>query len=217
MEEYNQEQVLSTLNKVIAILDKYAIEYRFLGSVVTAAINGELHRKLGDLDLIVDVSGKDALYQELIKLGYFRARGMFSFARKYMELETLEHSSLLGVGFFYGKWRPNGSFLLGNQKIYVTIENRALTKTKYNLYGVNFFGLPEEAIATGIKTSENNPKRKKELILLKEKNITPLKNNYIHISIFGLKADWIYHFVMSFFNFIGGIRVTFGLAFDPWR
>ena len=217
MEEYNRGQALKTLDKVITILEEYKIEYRFLGSVVTAAINGKLHRKLGDLDLIVDVSGKDALYQELIKLGYFRARGMFSFARKYMELETLDHSNLLGVGFFYGKWRPDGSFLLGNQKTYVIIENRALTKTKYNLYGVNFFGLPEEAIATGIKTSENNPKRKKELILLKEKNITPLENNYIHISIFGLKADWIYHFVMSYFNFIGGIRVTFGLAFDPWR
>jgi hypothetical protein len=217
MEEYNLEQVLRTLSKVTAILDKYKVEYRFLGSVVTAAINGKLHRKLGDLDLIVDISGKDALYQELIKLGYFRARGMFSFARKYMELETLEHSSLLGVGFFYGKWKPDGSFLLGNQKIYVTIENRVLTKTKYNLYGVNFFGLPEEVIATGIKTSENNPKRKKELMLLKEKNITPLKNNYIHISFFGLKVDWIYHFVMSLFNFIGDIRVTFGLAFDPWR
>ncbi len=217
MGEYNKEQTLKTLGKVVAILDEYNIEYRFLGSVVTAAINGKLHRKLGDLDLIVDVKDKDILYQKLKEAGYFRAGGMFSFARKYMELETLEHSSLLGVGFFYGKWQPDGSFLLGNQKINVTIDGRALTKTEYRLYDISFFGLPQEAIATGIKTSESNPKRKYELLLLREKNITPLKNNYIHISIFGIKADWIYHFVMSLFNFIGGIRVSLGLAFDPWR
>ena len=217
MEEYNQEQALKTLDKVVTILDEHKIEYHFLGSVVTAAINGKLHRKLGDLDLIVDIKGKDILYQKLKGIGYFRAGGMFSFARKYMELETLEHPSLLGVGFFYGKWLSDGSFHLGNQKINVTIDSRALTKTGYHLYDISFFGLPQDAIATGIKTSGNNPKRKNELLLLREKNIKPLKNNYIHITIFGFKADWIYHFVMALLNFIGGIRVSLGLAFDPWR
>ncbi len=100
MSEFNCDVVITTLQQVLKILDDKHIEYRFFGSVVVAAMNGELHRKLDDLDLIIDSKGKKYLYAHLTQLGYKRAGGVFTFARKYLCEETLEHSSLLGVGYF---------------------------------------------------------------------------------------------------------------------
>lgn len=217
MTDYNSDIVSLTLKEVIKILRSQKIEYRFLGSVVVAAMNGKLYRNIGDLDLLVDRKGKERLFNALTKLGYKQAGGMFSFARKYMALETLEHPTLLGVGYFYGHWQDDGTFVMGNTRVSVTIEPHALKKTVYILDGVEFNGLPPEAIATGIHASEKNPKRQKELILLKDKNMQVLPNTYIHVRVFGFRADWVYHFVMTVLNIIGVIRVRRGLSFDPWR
>ncbi len=217
MTDYNHDVVALTLQEVISILRSHKIEYRFLGSVVVAALNGKVHRNIGDLDLLIDKKGKESLYDALIELGYTQARGMFTFARKYMALETLEHPTLLGVGYFYGNWQADGSFVIGNSRVSVTIAPHALKKTVYKLGGVEFNGLPPEAIATGIHASEKNPKRQKELVLLKEKSITALPNNYIQVTIGGLRADWLYQLPMAILNIIGILRVRLGFAFDPWR
>jgi hypothetical protein len=217
MDNFNSEVVADTLRKVVEILESNHIKYLFLGSVVVAAINGKPHRKLGDLDLIIDSSGKDTLYDELMRMGYTRAGGMFSFARKYLSLETLDSSTLLGVGYFHGNFKKDGSFMMGNNKINVTIAPVALKETAYTLLGIKFIGIPENVAAVGVLTSKTNPKRKKEVALLTDKNIKPLQNNYIHVNIFGMKADWIYHLSMGLLNLIGSIRVKLGLAFDPWR
>ena len=62
MGEFNTDIVSKTLGKVVKILEFHKIKYRFLGSLVIAAINGKLHRNLGDLDLIIDSGKKDILY-----------------------------------------------------------------------------------------------------------------------------------------------------------
>ena len=217
MAEFNTSVVCKSLTKIVKILELHNIKYRFLGSVVITAINGKLHRNLGDLDLIIDFDKKDVLYAALKELGYKRASGIFNFARKYLSLEQLEHTELLGVGYFYGIWRNDGTFAMGNKRLSLNVESYALKETKYAFCGVNFLGIPESAIATGIYESRKNPKRKQELIILKEKKIEPFPNSYIHISIFGIRADWIYHLSMTVLNVIGVIRVKLGLPFDPWR
>ncbi len=217
MTEFNTEIVVSTLRRVLKILEENKINYRFLGSVVVAGINGKLHRNLGDLDLLVDFQGKDVLYSGLKKLGYYPAKGMFTFARKYLCLETLDHPHLLEVGYFYGKWESDGSFVMGGRRINLTVEANALEKTNYTLEGITYVSIPERASAAGVMSSKNNPKRKRELLLLVEKGIKPYPNNYLHIQFYGLKADWLYHFAMTIFNLLGEIRVRFGMAFDPWR
>lgn len=75
MGEFDIDIVCKTLAKVVKILELHDIKYRFLGSVVIAAINGKLHRNLGDLDLIIDSYKKDVLYAELKELGYKRPPG----------------------------------------------------------------------------------------------------------------------------------------------
>ncbi len=217
MSDFNSDVAILTIQRVIRILDENNIQYRFLGSVVVAAINGKLHRELGDLDLVIDSKGKDILYLKLKELGYKPAKGMFTFARRYLCLETLEHNSLLGIGYFYGTWQTKGSFRMGNEQISVSIEPFAVKETKYILHGVKFVGIPNRASATGVFSSKTNPKRKRELELLRAKRIEPFPNNYIHISVYGMKADWIYHLSMKILNTIGEIRVKMGLAFDPWR
>lgn len=217
MVEFNKEVVELTLSKVVKILEENNIEYRFLGSIVTAAINGKLHRNIGDLDLIIDSKGKDILYGELKKLGYKQTEGLFAFSRRYMALETMDSLQLLGVGFFYGNWQKDGSFVLGGKKACAIMDSYALSPTQYSLYGIKFIGLPKRVIATGINASKSNPKRQNEILLLKNEGIIPLPNTYIHIKVFSWAVDWIYHLTMATLNLIGGIRMKMGLAFDPWR
>lgn len=217
MGEYNSKLVSETLKRLVTILNENDIRYRFLGSVVVAGINGKLHRKLGDLDLIIGADKKDLLFSKLKSLGYKQADGMFAFGRKYMCLETLEHPHLLGVGYFYGDWLTDGSFKMGGNHFNITIDPIALKETGYSLGGVLFIGIPERASATGTFTSITNPKRKIERFIFNEKGVIPFPNNYIHVHAFGINADWLYHVAMSMLNFIGGIRVRLGLAFDPWR
>ncbi|OGH19741.1 MAG: hypothetical protein A3D74_00905 [Candidatus Levybacteria bacterium RIFCSPHIGHO2_02_FULL_37_13] len=104
-----------------------------------------------------------------------------------------------------------------DKNLSLIVDPYALKETKYTFCGVSFLGIPESAIAAGIYESRVNPKRKQELVILKEKKIEPFKNSYIHISIFGIRADWIYHLSMIILNLIGAIRVKLGLPFDPWR
>jgi len=217
MSEFNSEVVKETLKEVVRILETHNIEYRFLGSVVMASINGGLHRNLGDLDLIVDGGKKNILYKELEKLGYYPPGGMFAFGRNYLSLDTLENPKLLGVGFFYGKWQTGGDFVIGNKDIKFTIESYALNKTKYVLEGITFIGVPRETAARGVINSRTNPKRKKELIIISGKGIKPYPNSYIHVELFGIKVDWIYQSIMHLLNIIGEVRVKSGMPFDPWR
>lgn len=218
MDEFNSGVVIHTLRLLIKILDDHKIEYRFFGSVVLAAINGKAHRSLGDLDLLVDSAKIDILDRELKKLGYTQSSGiLFKLASKYLFLETFDHPTLLSVGYFYGKWQADGSFIMGGEKANISLDAYALEKTTYYLHGMKFIGVAKKAVATRIKSSELNPKRKKELGILEERNIQPFPDTFIHINIFGIRADWIYHLFTKIQNIIGGIRVKLGLSFDPWR
>lgn len=214
---YNSAIVKKTLQKTLQILDSRNAEYRMLGSVVTAAILGKQHRKLGDLDFIADTSQRDYILKELSNLGYKPKTGMFSFARKHMAMDNLDQDDLLEIGFFWGKFQPDGSFLMGNKKHGLLIDSFAVRKQKYSLHDIQLIGLPKTIIAKGIVTSPNNPKRKKELALIKKQNIQPEKRNYIHTFVFGFQVDWLYHLTMSLLNVLGNIRVKLGLPFDPWR
>jgi hypothetical protein len=214
---FNDQQIKKTLEELIQILKELDARYCILGSVVTAAINGQLHRRLGDVDFILDKNKKDEVFKKLETLGYKRAGGMFAFGRKYMALETLVHPTLQSIGYFWGEWQDDGSFLMGNKFVNVSVEAIGIEPNKYSLCGVHFIGIPPRAVATGIVTSKHNIKRKKELNLLEEKGIKPLPNNYIHTRVFGMPFDWAYHGVMGFFNIIGWFRQKVGLSFDPWR
>ncbi len=217
MSDFNNEVVLATLKQLLNILKSGGVKYRILGSVVMASMNRKLHRKLGDFDLIIDAGKKEYMSAELKKIGYVPSGGLFKFFRKYFNLDQYESDSLLGVGYFYGQWQPDGSMVVGGKNFYITIDPHPLKETNYSFYGLNFVGIPERAIATGVMASSGNPKRAKEVLFLKEHNIQPFPNNYIHIHLFGLRSDWLYSLIKNSLNLIGFIRVRLGLAFDPWR
>jgi len=66
---FNEEQVDETLKEFLKILKNHHVEYRFLDSVVTAAMIGSFHRHLGDLDLIIDQSKKDFVFVNKVGSG----------------------------------------------------------------------------------------------------------------------------------------------------
>lgn len=218
MHEFNSDKVDKTLRILVDILESNKIKYRFLGSVLVAAINGKLHRNLGDLDLIIDEKDKDIFSDQLKKIGFVPADGiMYDFARKYLFLETLKQKELLEVGYFYGNWKKDGSMVFGNKNINVSIDNNVLHSDKYLLLGVHFFGISKRAVATRVFASRHNPKRKNELSIIKENHIEPSPDNFIHVNIFGINFDWIYHFIQITQNIVGFARIKMGLSFDPWR
>ena len=217
MNEFNSAIVIPSLRHLIRILTKHHIEYRFLGSIIPASLNGKLHRSLGDFDLLVDRKAKDVLLTELTKLGYTQAGGMYIFGRNHMSLETLVHPTLLSIGYHFGSWQPDGSFVMGDSFIRVVIDAYALVKTRYTLYGIHFLGIPAGVVARGITISATNPKRRTEQTLIKTQKIDIFPNTYMHVTVAGFHADWIYHLMMKLFNILGAIRVRLGLAFDPWR
>lgn len=214
---YNSKVVKETLEKALQILKSCNAEYRLLGSAVTASIIGEQHRDLGDLDFIADSAHREYILKRFDELGYRPRKGMFSFARKYLSMDSLVHDHLLEIGFFWGRFLEDDSFLMGSEKNGGLIDAHAVKKQEYTLHDIHFFGLPERIIVKGIVTSQNNPKRKKELALIKERSIQPQENGYIHVFIFGIQIDWLYYLTMSLLNVFGIIRVRLGLPFDPWR
>ena len=144
---YNEEKIEKTLQKLIPLLFQYNIKYRFLGSIAIAALNGKLHREIGDIDLIIDKEKHPALRKALTEAGYEEAGGMFTFARKHLSLETLIHQDLLSVGYFYGTWKKDGTFEMGNRVFKVSIDERALKPTTYSLLGLQLIGITPEIIA----------------------------------------------------------------------
>lgn len=217
MERFNETRVINTLEALLKILNKNDVEYRLLGSVVTSAMNKGVHRKLGDIDLLIDKDKKDIVFRNLKKIGYKQEGGMFAFGRKYLSLETLVHDELLSIGYFWGSFTKVGTFLMGGKIASGEIESKTIQAEKYTLNGIDFIGLNRRAIATGIMQSAQNPKRKKEVELLKFKNIKPFESEGIHIKILGIPSDWLYTGSMAILRLIGTIRVKVGLTFDPWR
>lgn len=218
MSEFNSDKVENTLKVLLKVLESEKIKYRFLGSVLVAAINGKLHRNLGDLDLIIDEKDKDVLFDNLKRHGYVPVdEFIYNFARKYLFLETMRHKDLLEIGYFYGRWRDDGSMVFGKKNINVSVEGKALTVTQYSFAGIKFIGIPKQAHATRVFATKENPKRKEEMSILRKNSIDTFPDNYIHVKIFCLNFDWIYHFVQAIQNIVGIKRVKMGLSFDPWR
>src|SRR3989338_6024975 len=211
--QYNNHEVEETLKTLLKILHDLNVKHLFLGSLVLSAIHGSQHRRLGDFDLLLDVSKHPKVKKRLLELGFTEAGGMFSFARKYLSIETLVHPTLVSIGYFYGTWKDNGSFLMGGARNHLSVDARALQPTEYALYGQSFQGLPKATIARGIHASKHNPKRKKEIQILQEQNIQPMQDDYIHVTIVYVRCDWLYYFSMKLLNMLGAIRVMLGKPF----
>lgn len=216
-EPHNSEQVRKTLDLVLPLLNELNIEYRTLGSVVMAAINGGLHRRLGDLDLIIQRGKNAELKQRLLDVGYYERPGIFGFARKYLSLETLDHDKLLEVGLFIGDFKPDGSFVIGTDSTNISVDSHAAMAHHYHLLGQTIVGLQPEIIARGVHSSPRNPKRKDEMVILSNNGINPASKHYIHVRVLGVKADWIYYFSMWLLDILGMARVVIGKPYDPWR
>lgn len=186
------------------------------GSVTAAAINGKLHRHIADIDLLVDEKKHHILQEELLQASFTPTGGFMGLSEGFLNLKSFVHSSLLSTGYFYGTWSHQG-FTMKNKLLQISIDQKAIIPTTYSLNSTSFIGLPKAAIATGIMSSKDNPKREQEVKMLERKGIKPMKNDYIHIKTLGISTDWLFPAIRKTLHFIGAIRVKRGLTYDPWR
>lgn len=214
----NIEEIKNSL-KVLPKVFHGLEDYRVIGSILVAAINGEAHRQLHDIDLLIDQKIYDEISQRFNEQG-FRKITKNAPGFKWNEFQK-EHHLTFGVlllGNFekeYFQYRPNKYLAL-------TIKNEYLEPTVYELYGEKIRGIPLRSVYEGIKIASLNKKRMidRQIVLAKiDKDV--LKgislNQAFGVQLFGCHIPHLYILFSQIYNIIGGIRLAFGKSYDTWN
>ncbi|NQV91248.1 hypothetical protein HQ489_02130 [Candidatus Woesearchaeota archaeon] len=217
MAESQKEKIKNSL-RLLENFKSNKITYRALGSILISALNKETHRKLGDIDIILEINDKEKAFSLLKKLGFkFNNRKAFGFSwteathPKYLQLEFL----LIGdftKEYFKCKFGKN---------VELRITSKYLKSTTYHLYKHNFQGIPLNSIYQGLKASDNKPNRmidKKVFLKLLKDNVPDglSVSQAFKIYIFGLKMPYAFPIFSYISDFIGRIRVLFGKKYYLW-
>ncbi len=215
-DEFNTDQVYKTLKEVLTILQKYNVQYWFMGSIIPTALNGELFRTVNDLDIVLEEKDSSQVISDLKKLGYTRKDKNIYRVSEQLGVYTFVHPSLLEVGFFLvSEEKENYLIKAGIAKI--VIPKSKLKTQKYRLRDLTFFGIPQSVAYTFSALAKDNPKRQKELALYKKLGITPAPWPPYNFYLFGFKANWVINILNLSLVIIGKIRVRLGKPYDPWR
>lgn len=207
---------LSTLDKVF---NKESVNYRVLGSVLVAAINGKPHRTLGDIDILLDKSDWQAVSVGLERGGYqLVQKSKFGFSW----IEAQKSNSLGFTFLLIGKFRDNHFEYYLNNWLKLWIDGSYLQPTKYTLFDFPFIGIPISSIYEGLKASNLNPKRKldREVITRVFGGKMPKGIKFedaFKVYLWGLEIPKAYPFFSYLYNFYGGLRVIFGKKYEVWN
>ena len=206
---------LKTLDK---IFNKQHVNYRVLGSVLVAALNGKPHRTLGDIDVLVDETDYEKVVLDLRTEGFTiktKHKSGFNWA------EAHRFGSLGFTFLLIGRFSKDdfSCKLAGNVEL--RISSRYLEATKYSLLGTSFVGIPRRSIYEGLKISSLNPKR-----TLDRKVVTNyFKGNIpsgvtlgdsFKVYIFGVGIPYAYTLFSQVYNIYGGFRVLLGRKYEIW-
>lgn len=206
---------LSVLNKVFT---QKNVDYRVLGSILVASLNGKPHRTLGDIDVLVDETDYKKVISDLRIEGYIiEQKHKFGF-----NWTEAHRDGNLGFTFLLiGRFSKDdfSCKLAGN--IELRISSRYLEPTKYSLLGMTFTGIPFRSIYEGLKISNLNQKR-----TLDRKVVTNyFKGNIpsgvtlgdsFKVYIFGVEIPYAYTLFSQVYNLYGGLRVLFGRKYEIW-
>lgn len=201
------------------VFNKQKINYRVLGSLLVAALNGKPHRKLNDIDILLDVNHADKVFQTLKEEGYkIELKRKFGFA--WIEAH---HPQNLGFTFLLvGKFEDKYFSYKLSKSLQLRISNEYLKPTQYSLFGINFTGIPQRSIYEGLKISSLNPKRTQDKKVV-ERNFGAFPpdgerfNKAFKIYLFGKEIPGAYAFFSQFYNLYGGLRVRFGKKYEVWE
>lgn len=216
--ESNTERLKNSL-KALQDVFKGLEDYRVLGSVLVAALNGQPHRELHDIDLLIDKRVYPAVEARFKELG-FRKVTKPALAFEWDEYEKPEH---LTFGFLlkgnfkqdYFEYEPSNFFRL-------RIDNAYLQPTEYELYGYKIRGIPLRSVYEGIKAASFNTKRTVDLNLVSRKIKGGLPKGLsldqaFKVRVLGLTVPYLYPIFSQVYNIIGGLRLSLGKSYDIWH
>lgn len=217
-----REDHTKTIQRGLGVLDKIFnkknIEYRVLGSLLVAALNGKPHRTLGDIDVLIDERDQDTILTSLKSDGYIIER-----RQKYgFHWIEAHHPKNLGFTFLLiGKFRDNYFHCKLTDNIELDISSRYLEPTEYVLFGTQFTGIPFRSMYEGLKISRFNPKRSLDRNVVEKfldkggpdgENLDKAFTVFFH----GVKLPHAYVLFSQLYNMYGGLRVFLGKKYEIW-
>lgn len=221
--EQSQQVHIQKIKKGLSILDKVfnrdEANYRVIGSIPVAALNGKPHRTLGDIDILIDAKDFETVLSKLESEGYtIKNYSKFGFSWREIEKPDSLGFTFLLIGKF-GK--DYFSYPLA-KNVELRIAADYLTPTKYTLFGISFTGIPARSVYEGLKISNLNPKRKldQEVVINKFNDKIPEGisiSSAFKVYLFGKEIPFAYQFFSQIYNIFGGLRVLLGRKYEVWH
>lgn len=212
------DEVRRGLESLDTVFNKNEINYRILGSLLVASLNGKPHRTLGDVDVLVGDRDFDRVTRGLVSLGYsLEKKSKWGFRW----LEAIKKDSLGFTFLLVGRFTDDGFSCFLTKQIGLVISSGYLLPTKYSLFGVSFTGIPQRSIYEGLKVSNLNPKRSldRKVVLSHFKGEVPdgekLEDSF-RLFIFGKEIPRLYQLFSWLYNIFGGVRVAFEKKYEVW-
>jgi hypothetical protein len=207
---------LSVLDDVLNASD---VNYRIIGSLLIAALNGKPHRTIGDIDVVLDVASLDKVVAQLKERGFVlehnRAWGF--------EWIELNHKHLIGFTFLLvGEFRDSYFSCDLKNHLRLHVSNAYLRPTEYTLCGTTFIGIPVPSIVEGLLISHLNPKRTLDRKVIKRIFGEQIPrgdsiDRSFTVYLFGVRLPYVYSFFSRIYNVFGGLRVLLGKKYEVWE
>jgi len=213
----NEKQVISTLRFIVGILNKYKVEYRFLGSIITCALEGSVYRNINDLDILIDTDKINIIADELVANGFQKKIKNHLRVSEQLNLHIYQHPKFLEISFFGVIFSPNGSAILQTKNFYADIPKTAIDPVSYSLGDLNFIGIPASVVYKTILLNRSNPKRIKEIEIFKKNNVKPFGKNIYTLKFIGLNITQLTTLPNMVLEIIGKRRLLMGKEYDIWK
>lgn len=204
--------------KVMQIVFAGLENFRVIGSLLVASLNGRPHRELHDIDLLIDKRDYPDIINRFEKLGFKRIRKQAPGFRwdEFTKPKHLTFGTLL-----IGTFEENHFVYHANNHLTLRIKNSYLKPTEYKLFSLTIRGIPLRSVYEGIKVANLNSKRKidKEIVTqsINGKISEGLSINHaFRVEVFGIRIPYLYTVFSRTYNVIGGIRLKLGKSYDPW-
>lgn len=203
--------------KTLKRLERFGITYRVLGTILLAAINGSPHRKIGDIDLLLDIDNKKLVFSTLKNEG-FKITKLKKFGFSWYETTKSEHIPFTFL--LIGRFEKAFFSYYVNSFIELRISKKYIRPYKYSLFNTEFVGIPPRSVWEGIRTSNLNPKRKLDEETFESKFKTIPRGitleDGIMIYVFSVRIPKLYKIFSYLYNIYGGVRVIFGKKYEIW-
>lgn len=218
MKDSHSIQVSNGLKILDKVFNKEHVNYRVLGSVLVASLNGKPHRTLGDIDVLVDENDCEKVISNLRTEGYTietKHKSGFNWIEAH-------HNENLGFTFLLiGRFSKDYFSCKLTKNIEIRISNKYLKPTEYSLFGTSFVGIQLRSVYEGLKISGLNPKRTldRKVVANYLKGNTPLGETLDHafkVYLFGVEIPHGYTSFSKLYNIYGGLRVLFGKKYEVW-